>query len=266
MIRTRTLRSAMRVARVRCLSDNYGWLLHCGETGATAAVDTPDAAPLAAALRDRGWRLTHILNTHHHADHVGGNLALRDLYPGVQIVCNAADAARIPGATVTLRDGDSVSVGSLRGVVLETPGHTVGHVCYYFEGGLTVFVGDTLFSLGCGRLFEGSPAQMHASLCRLTSLPAEAEVYCAHEYTENNLAFWLSLFPDDEQLLRFRDKLAGMVDEDGERCTVPTTVGEQVRVNPFLRTDQPDIKRALGMQDATSLEVFTELRARRDNW
>lgn len=170
--------SALEVVRVPCLSDNYAWLVRDAATGATAVVDTPEVAPIVAALEERGWTLTHILNTHHHADHVGGNLELKEKY-GCIVVGPMIDE-RITGRDVGVSDGDTYEFGSQRARVIFTPGHTRGHIVYHFEDARALFSGDTLFAMGCGRLFEGTPGQMWDSLQKLLALPDDTTVYCAH--------------------------------------------------------------------------------------
>ena len=220
------------VRMFRCLSDNYGYLVHDPASGATAAVDTPDAEVIGGQLRKLGWQLTHILNTHHHADHVGGNLELQR-GSACETWGPAGEADSIPGLDRPLREGMVMSLGRLRVEILETPGHTLGHICYYLPEAGVAFVGDTLFSLGCGRLFEGTAVQMWDSLGKLMRLPDDTRVYCAHEYTQANAEFALSVEPDNPELLArarhvqaLRIRLAP---------TLPTTIGMEKQTNPFLR-------------------------------
>jgi hydroxyacylglutathione hydrolase len=191
----------LQIERVPCLSDNYAWLLHEPGSGATAVVDPSESAPVEAALARLGWKLTHILNTHHHADHTGGNRALKAAH-GATVVGPAADAARIPGIDVRLADGERYSVGGAELRCFDTPGHTRGHITLHFEGSKALFPGDTLFALGCGRLFEGTPAQMWASLSKLLPLPHDTRVFCAHEYTQSNARFAVHVDPGNERLRR----------------------------------------------------------------
>lgn len=246
-----------------CLSDNYGFLIHDPESGATGTIDTPDAAAINRALEDHGWTLTHILNTHHHFDHTGGNLKLKDKW-GCVIVGPAADEARIPGIDITLGDGDEYMFGSLTARVFDVPGHTRGHIAYYFADEHVAFVGDTLFALGCGRLFEGTPSQMWTSLQKLSALPDETRVYCAHEYTQANARFALTVDPDNEDLRRRAREI------DDRRAqglpTVPTSIGLERRTNPFLRPASESLRRTLQMPGATDTEVFAEVRARKDRF
>lgn len=244
-----------------CLSDNYGLLAHEPSTGATAVIDTPDAKAINAALADRGWTLSEIWNTHHHPDHVGGNLALKERW-GARITGFGPDAARLPGLDRAVVEGDAVALGALQATILEVPGHTRGHIAYYLASAATLFVGDTLFALGCGRLFEGTPAQMHASLSKLSALPGDTRVYCAHEYTEANARFAVTVEPDNAELAARvqeikRLRAAGLP-------TVPTTLALERATNPFLRSDSRGLRRTLGLEAASDVEVLAETRRRKD--
>jgi len=246
-----------------CLSDNYGFLIHDPGMHVTASIDTPDAAAIEHALTEKGWRLTHILNTHHHQDHAGGNLALKHRY-GCTIVGPKADADRIPGIDVQVADGDAVAFGSVRARVFDVPGHTRGHIAYYFESEGVAFVGDTLFALGCGRLFEGTPEQMWKSLSKLKALPDDTLVYCAHEYTQSNARFALTVEPDNAALVR-RAREIDAARANGEP-TVPTTMGLEKATNPFLRPDSADLQRTLGLVGRDPVTVFGETRRRKDRF
>lgn len=253
--------SDLEVHRFPCLADNYGFLVHDAASGATAAIDTPEAEPILRELEAKGWALTHIFNTHHHRDHVGGNLALK-AKTGCRIVGPAADAHRIPGFDEGVSDGDEIRLGTRRVRVVETPGHTLGHIVYYFLDDGVAFVGDTLFAMGCGRLFEGSPEQMWASLQKITAWPDDTRLYCAHEYTQANARFALTVEPDNEALKRRAEEVdrlraAGMP-------TVPTTVGLEKATNPFLRAASPSLRATLGLEEASNVEVFARARALKD--
>ena len=252
---------AFEVFQFPCLSDNYGYLLHDADSGATACIDTPEAEAINAALEDKGWRLTHILNTHHHFDHAGGNEALKARWH-CRIVGAANDAERIPGIDERVAHGDLVSVGGLTGQVIEVPGHTSGHIAYHFAEQGIAFVGDTLFSLGCGRLFEGTPVQMWQSLQALMALPEDTLMYCAHEYTQSNAAFALSVEPGNEALVS-RAKEIDALRADG-LPTVPTTLALEKATNPFLRPDSAEIQATTGRTDL--VEVFAETRRLKDNF
>ncbi len=183
----------------RCLKDNYGVLIHDPASGATAAIDAPEAAPVEAALKATGWKLTDILVTHHHADHTGGIAELKKKYH-CRVVAPKAEAGKIPLVDETVSEGDTVSVGKLTANVIETPGHTLGHITYWFHGDKLAFAGDTLFSIGCGRVIEGTPEMMWASLKKLRDLPGDTQVYCGHEYTLANIKFAQTVEPDNAAL------------------------------------------------------------------
>ena len=254
---------ALEVHQIPCLSDNYGFLVHDPDTGATASIDSPEAAAISQACRDKGWRLTHILNTHHHFDHAGGNEALKAEW-GCTIVGASNDAARIPGIDVQVSDGDTLELGGASAQVFEVPGHTSGHIAYYFAADGIAFVGDTLFALGCGRLFEGTPQQMWSSLQKLMALPDETTVYCAHEYTQANAAFALSVEPDNPALIA-RAKEIDELRAQGIP-TVPTTIGLERATNPFVRPDSQNLQLTIGLEGGAAVDVFAETRRRKDNF
>ncbi|MBE0533136.1 MAG: hydroxyacylglutathione hydrolase [Rhodospirillales bacterium] len=245
------------------LSDNYVYLIRDAESGACAAVDPAVAGPVMAALGRLGWHLSHILCTHHHADHVGGVAEIKRA-TGCIVIGAAADARRIPGIDVRVKEGDEVALGGHSARVIETPGHTSGHVAYWFEGAGALFCGDTLFSLGCGRLFEGTPAQMWESLLKLRALPDDARVYCGHEYTNDNVAFALDLEPRNEAIKR-RGAEAQALGEAG-RPTLPARLGDEKAANPFLRADDPGLKQAVGLAGRDAVEVFAAIRRRKDEF
>ncbi len=253
----------LQIEQLPVLSDNYVYLVRDPASGATGVVDPAEAAPVLSALRRLGWSLTYILNTHHHPDHVGGNEELMAA-TGCTVVGPRADNARIPGIAHQVGDGDTFDLGSARAKVFDVPGHTRGHIAYWFEDSHALFCGDTLFALGCGRLFEGTPAQMWHSLSKLKALPPETRIYCAHEYTQSNGRFALSVEPDN-QALRAR-----MQEVDERRTqglpTVPSTLGEEIATNPFLRPDSASIQALLGLQGAPLAEVFGATRARKDTF
>jgi|SRR6185369_9564526 hydroxyacylglutathione hydrolase len=253
----------MQIALVPLLTDNYGYLLHDPASGATAIVDPSEAAPVLAAAEAHGWRLSHILNTHHHADHSGGNLGLKQA-TGAAVVGPAPDRARIPGIDIALDEGESFRLGDAEAEILFIPGHTKGHIAFHFRGDRALFCGDTLFSLGCGRMFEGTAPMMWASLDKLRRLPAETRVFCGHEYTAANARFAVSIDPDNAALRRREREIAELRGQN--RPTIPSTMGEERAANPFLRADDPTLAAAVGLPDAPPAEVFGEIRRRKDNF
>jgi hydroxyacylglutathione hydrolase len=255
--------SALQIRQILCHEDNYAVLVHDEASGETLVVDTPEAAPIRAALEAEGWRLTHILNTHHHYDHVEGNEALKKEY-GATIYGPAHDKGRIPGLDKPLRDGDKLSFGDYRIDVISVPGHTLGSMAYYICGERIVFAGDTLFSLGCGRMFEGDAEQMWHSLDLFRHLPEETRLYCGHEYTLANAAFALSVEPGNEAL-RKRAEEVRKLRADG-LPTLPSTIALEKATNPFLRPDSMEIREKLDMMGVENYRVFGELRAMKDNF
>jgi hydroxyacylglutathione hydrolase len=247
----------------RCLKDNYGVLLHDSETGATASIDAPEATPVEAALRETGWRLSDILVTHHHADHTDGIRALKETYK-CRVTAPAGEAAKIPSVDDTLREGDTVKLGNLSANVIETPGHTLGHIAYWFRADRLAFVGDTLFSIGCGRVIEGTPAQMWDSLKKLRDLPEDTQVYCGHEYTLANIKFALSVDKDNPVLAAREAQALRQIDEG--QPTIPVTIGDEKLANPFLRADVPDLAADIGMAGKPAAEVFAEIRTRKNRF
>lgn len=246
-----------------CRADNFGVLLHDEATGCTAAIDAPEAEAIEAALKRRDWRLTDILVTHHHADHVEGIEALKASH-GCRVVAAKADAHRIPDVDETVEEGDTVNVGSLVAEIIDTPGHTVGHIAYWFKEQKLLFAADTLFSLGCGRLFEGTPADMWRSLTKLRALPDDTQLYCGHEYTLANARFALTVDPANQALARRAAEVEAQ--RSAHRFTLPVLLGAEKRENPFLRADDPGVAEAIGLAGSDPLAVFTELRERKNRF
>ncbi|SOE16657.1 hydroxyacylglutathione hydrolase [Hoeflea halophila] len=255
--------TSLMIEQFTCRQDNFGVILHDPLSGETASIDAPDGAKVAGRLGDDEWKLTHLLITHHHPDHVEGIPALaRDYAP--KVIGPEAEASNIAGLTQTVSDGESFDFAGREVRVISTPGHTAGHICFYMPDEGLLFAGDTLFALGCGRLFEGSPADMHGSLARLVELPDETRVYCGHEYTQSNARFALSVDPDNEMLAKRAEEISDLRSKG--LPTLPTTIGFEKRTNPFMRTGDPAIRKQLGMETSSDLEVFTELRRRKDSF
>ena len=247
-----------------CLTDNYGVLLHDSGTGATASVDAPDAEPILASLAERGWTLTDILVTHHHADHTQGIPKLKERFPAARVSGPAREADRIPAIELQLKEGDFVAVGSTKARVIETPGHTLGHIAYYFGEEEIAFCGDTIFALGCGRCFETPYPVLWDSLMKIARLPGETHLYCGHEYTQANAKFAMTI-ESGNPLLVERVKDIARLREAG-KPTLPTTVAAELATNPFLRAEEPAVQAAVGMANADAGDVFTELRLRKDRF
>ncbi|MGO1120377.1 hydroxyacylglutathione hydrolase [Rhodovibrionaceae bacterium A322] len=255
--------SKLQIHQVPVLSDNYVYLAHCPESGDTAVVDPAVAAPVLAAAKDLGWTITHIINTHHHGDHIGGNGEIQAA-TGCKIIAAQVDRHRIPNIDQAVVEGDRIQIGNAQAEVFFVPGHTSGHIAYWFEESDALFCGDTLFALGCGRMFEGNPTQFWSSLSKLRALPDSTRVYCAHEYTQANARFAVSVDPANAELLSRADAI------DAARAkglpTVPSLLGEEKQTNPFLRADKPDLAAHLNMAGRDPIEVFAEVRARKDNF
>ena len=253
----------IEVRQFPCLSDNYGYLVRDMESGAVATIDTPDPGAINEALARDGWRLTHILNTHWHPDHAGGNMALKTQW-GCRIIGPRGEAARIPGIDVAVGEGDEVSLGASSARVHDTPGHTLGHIVFHFAEDGAAFVGDTIFALGCGRLFEGTPEQMWASLSKIAAMPKATQLYCAHEYTEANARFAVTVDPANDRLKRRVDEIAAVRAKG--LPTVPSTLADELETNPFLRAGDKDVQAAVGVAGGAPADVFAEIRRRKDSF
>lgn len=244
-----------------CLSDNFGYLIHDPVTKATASVDAPEAGPIIKALQREGWTLTDILVTHHHADHVGGIAELKQKY-NCRVVAPHDKSAAIPLVDERVKDGDTVKVGSLTARVLETPGHTLDHVSYMFDADHALFCADTLFSIGCGRVFEGTYPMMWESLLKLRALPNDTRVYCGHEYTASNVKFALAIEPNNPALKARAEEVTKL--RAANQPTVPTLIRDEKEANVFLRADVPAVAAAVGLAGKSPAEVFGELRERKN--
>ncbi|MCA3554282.1 hydroxyacylglutathione hydrolase [Aestuariivirga sp.] len=246
-----------------CRSDNYGLILHDDKTGATAAIDAPDAAEIERQLEAKGWKLTHILTTHHHGDHVEGNLALQERY-GCSIAGPRGEASKIPGIGREVSGGDRFTWADREVRVMDCPGHTLGHIAYHMPAEEAVFAGDTLFSLGCGRVFEGTPEQMYHSVAQFAALPPATLLYCGHEYTQSNARFALAVEPGNLTLAQ-RAAEVDRLSAEG-RMTCPSTIGAELAANPFLRTGSAEIRKTLGLEAASDATVFAALRERKNSF
>jgi hydroxyacylglutathione hydrolase len=253
---------AAHIYQFMCLKDNFGVLLHDPHSRATAAIDASEATPILAALAAREWELTDILITHHHADHVQGIPGLKARFPQARVIGPRKEATKIGGLDLMVGEDDRVAIGALEGRVIEVPGHTSGHVAYWFEEEDIVFTGDTLFAMGCGRGFEEPPEILYHSLMRLAELPGQTEVYCGHEYTLANARFALSVDRDNAILIERASEVARL--RDAGKFTLPTTITIELATNPFLRADAPELQAAVGMPGADPTAVFAELRERKN--
>ena len=251
----------LEIVVVPCLRDNYAYLVRDGAEQQVAVVDAPEPEPIEAALAARGWTLDMILITHHHADHIDGVEALREAY-GATVVGAAGDSHRLPPLDIAVRAGDMVAVGASTGEVLDVPGHTVGHIAYYFAEAEALFSADSLMVMGCGRLLEGTPGQMWDSLSRMAALPGATRVYSGHEYAAANTRFALSIDEDNPALI------ARAAEIEAARAkglpTVPARLDLELATNPFLRARDPDLKARLGLPTSSDAQVFAEMRRRKD--
>lgn len=251
----------LEIHQFPCLSDNFGVLIHDATANVTASIDAPEAAAVRRALAEKGWRLTHILTTHHHADHVGGNEELK-AETGCTIVGPKGEAGKIPGIDVKVGEGDRYTLGGFEVQVLDTPGHTIGHITYWIPAAKVAFVGDTLFAMGCGRILEGDARMMWTSLGKLMKLPRETVVYCGHEYTVANGTFAVGIEPGNTALAARLEKVKAL--RAAGKPTLPTTIGEELETNPFLRAPNAAIRKHLGMAANADWEVFGEVRERKN--
>jgi len=246
-----------------CLKDNFGVLLHDPASGATASIDAPEAAPIEAALTKTGWRLTDILVTHHHADHTAGIGELK-AHHKCRVVAPRNEARRIAHVDESVGEGDTVRLGTLEGRVIDTPGHTAGHICYFFPADKLAFVGDTLFSIGCGRVIEGNPEMMWNSLLKLRNLPDDARFYCGHEYTDANIRFAKTIEPNNKALEARAEEVKRQLASG--KATIPASIGAEKAENPFLRADDVEVAKSLGLSGKPAWQVFAEIRERKNRF
>ena len=255
--------SSLEVHQFICRSDSYGVLLHAAASGETAAIDAPEAAAIERELERNGWALSHILTTHHHFDHVDGNLPLKEKYD-CRILGPAAEMDRIPGIDLSFAGGGRFQFAGRDVQVFDCPGHTKGHIAFHMPGERLLFAGDTLFAMGCGRVLPGLLGDMWRSLDQFRALPRDTQVYCGHEYTEANARFALASEPGNAKL-QARALLVKQQRAAGQ-MTCPTTIGGELDTNPFLRPDSAEIRNRLGLETASDADVFAELRRRKDNF
>ena len=251
------------IVTIPCLSDNYAFLIHDPTTGATALVDAPEPGPILAELKNRNWTLTHILLTHHHWDHIDGLPDILASHPA-KVIGAKADAHRLPSLDLAVTEGETFDFAGEAVSILDVSGHTMGHIAFHFPETAAVFTGDSLMAMGCGRLFEGSPAQMFDSLTKLAALPDKTTVCSGHEYTAGNCAFAASLGDNTEYVA---NRIADTTHMRAQNiATVPSNLGLEKRTNPFLRSADPALQKALGMQGAAPVDVFTEVRKQKDTF
>jgi hydroxyacylglutathione hydrolase len=253
----------LEIVTVPCLSDNYAYLLRDAATGTVGLVDAPEAAAIEAALKGKGWTLDLILITHHHGDHIGGVAALREAH-GAKVIGARADRRRLPRLDVEVGEGNTVAIGESVAAVLDVPGHTVGHIAYWFRADHALFSADSLMVMGCGRLFEGTPDQMWESLMKMAALPDETLLYSGHEYAESNARFALSVDADNPALQARAKEIAAMRQMVG--ATVPARLDLERATNPFLRARDDEFKAALGLGGLPDAQVFAEVRRRKDSF
>lgn len=253
----------IQIQQIPVLQDNYIYLIHDTDSDETAVVDPAIAEPVLSTLKENNWQLTYILNTHHHADHVGGN---RELKAATQckIIGAKSDSKRIPAIDIVVQQQEIITLGKHSLEIIECSGHTLGHIAFYLAAANALFCGDTLFSMGCGRLFEGSAEQMWQSLEQFKKLPLATQIYCAHEYSLANAKFSLSVEPNNAHLIKTIEHISQL--RENKHPTVPTSLQQELATNPFLRTNSSEIKSMLNLPTATELEVFTELRNRKDTF
>jgi hydroxyacylglutathione hydrolase len=247
----------LTILQLPALNDNYIYLIHDPASGETAAVDPAVAQTVLDVLEQKGWRLTAILNTHHHSDHVGGNLELKQK-TGCTVVASISDQHRIPGIDRGVVNGDVITLGKHTARVISTPGHTSGHVVYHFTNDHALFCGDTLFVMGCGRLFEGTAEQMWHSLQKLKALPVSTNIYCAHEYTQANGRFALAVEPENRQLQQRMEVINQL--RAKHLPTVPSTIEQELATNPFFREDSFELQETIMMTGKMPMEIFAEIR------
>lgn len=253
----------MKIEIIPCLNDNYSYLIHDEISNTVAIVDPSEFVPCDTIISKNYQKLDFILNTHHHYDHVGGNEELKKKYNS-KVLGFENDKNRIPQIDTVLKDNQEFKIGTLNFTTIFIPGHTKGHVAFYFKKERVVFTGDTLFSLGCGRVFEGTYKQMFQSLNKLKNLPGETKVYCGHEYTFKNLEFCLKFNPNNDFLKKKKDDIK--LSLKNKKPTIPSTIADEIKANIFFRVNDPDVKKAINLENSPDIEIFTKLRDLKDNF
>ena len=253
----------MKIEIIPCLNDNYSYLIHDEISNTVAIVDPSEFIPCNTIISKNYKKLDFILNTHHHYDHVGGNEELKKKYNS-KVLGFENDKNRIPQIDTVLKDNQEFKIGTLNFTTIFIPGHTRGHVAFYFKKERVVFSGDTLFSLGCGRVFEGTYKQMFQSLNKLKNLPGETKVYCGHEYTFKNLEFCLKFNPNNDFLKKKKDDIK--LSLKNKKPTIPSTIADEIKTNIFFRVNDPDVKKAINLENSPDIEIFTKLRDLKDNF
>ena len=253
----------MKIFQFPCREDNYGVILSDPQTGLVISIDAPEEEPIADVLEDKRLHLTHILTTHHHGDHVAANTALKAAHE-CEVIGPKKEENKIPGIDRAVDHGDSFEIEGQRIEVIGTPGHTLGQIAYYFPDQKSVFAADAMFALGCGRIFEGDASMMHLAMQRLAALPNDTKVYAGHEYTLSNARFAVTIDPENEKLIARAKEVEHL--RDNGKPTLPTTIGVERETNPFLRAHDPKVRAVLGMENAEDVDVFAEIRARKDRF
>jgi hydroxyacylglutathione hydrolase len=251
----------LNIEIIPCLEDNYSFIINDTETDTVAVIDPSEFNPINNFIEKKFKKIDYILNTHHHFDHTGGNLDLQKKYK-VKIIGSKKDERRIPGIDIKLSHNDNFKLGNINFKIFLIPGHTSGHICFYAQNEKVIFTGDTLFSLGCGRVFEGTHLEMLSSLNLIKKLPTDTKIYCGHEYTKKNLDFCTKHGINTNELVEKKKWIMSKLDQ--KQPTIPTTVKEELRTNIFLRCNNSEVKKSLGMEDSTELEVFKRLRNLKD--
>ena len=253
----------MKITPIQCLTDNYAYIIYDNDSKTTGVVDPSESQPIISFLKRKNIKLNYILNTHHHFDHVGGNIELKKKY-NAKIIGFKGDKHRIPGIDITVDDNEKLNFGTSTVKIIHIPGHTLGHICFFFEKEKIAFTGDTLFSLGCGRIFEGNHKQMFTSLNKIKKLPKDTKIYCGHEYTYKNAEFCIKHDSDNLNLKKHFEKIKKL--KSNNSPTIPTTLEEELKSNIFLRCDKNELKIKLNMKNREDLEVFKKVRDLKDSF